>query len=106
MSSLYLAPESRLSNRLNGATAPAEVQSVVNRLNSLLETLEKTFHCERAFSANVSHEVRTPVAGLRSTIEVALSRPRQVEEYARALGEYFAICAVVNNLRHGDAHSF
>ena len=50
--------------------APKELQTILHALNGLLERLQNTFERERRFSSNVAHELRTPVAELRSACEV------------------------------------
>lgn len=72
---------------------PAEMAPVAERLNDLLRRLEAAFLRERAFSADVAHELRTPLAGMRCTLEVALTRPRQAEEYRQAVSECLEIVA-------------
>lgn len=84
-----------LGQRLDSAKAPLEIRVVFDRLNDLLDRLAETFRRERAFSANVAHELRTPLAGLRSIIDVALARPRSTDEYAVALAECLTICLQV-----------
>jgi signal transduction histidine kinase len=61
-----------LSSRLDVGEAPVEVAPVGERLNELLDRVEQALERERAFSADVAHELRTPLAGLRATIDVAL----------------------------------
>jgi two-component system sensor histidine kinase QseC len=94
--------EGNLSVRVDAANAPAEVSAVVECLNRLLARLEAAFERERAFSANVAHELNTPLAGLRSTLEVARSRPREPADYQKTLDDCLAICvqteAIVANL--------
>ena len=51
---------------------PAELRPIAQRLNELLLRLEKAFSRERRFTADVAHELRTPIAELRSMAEVAL----------------------------------
>ncbi len=50
------------------------------------------FERERAFSAEVAHELRTPIAGLLSTIEVCLRQPRKPDDYRDSLRTCRAIC--------------
>lgn len=51
---------------------PAELRPIAQRLNELLLRLENAFSRERRFTADVAHELRTPIAELRSMAEVAL----------------------------------
>ncbi|MCH7725865.1 MAG: hypothetical protein IH991_05200 [Planctomycetes bacterium] len=94
--------DSSLSARLDASHAPTEVRSVIDRLNDLLSRIDDSFQRERAFSANLAHELRTPLAGLRTTLEVALTKPRQPQEYRRTLDECLDIYkqteGVVENL--------
>ncbi len=74
-----------LSARLAEADVPAELGPVIVRLNELLARLETAFAREKAFSADVAHELRTPLAGLRANLEVTLSRPREAADYRQTL---------------------
>jgi two-component system sensor histidine kinase QseC len=51
---------------------PSELQPICRRLNDSLERLMKAFQRERRFTADVAHELRTPIAELRSLADVAL----------------------------------
>ncbi|MBM4019345.1 MAG: HAMP domain-containing protein [Planctomycetes bacterium] len=77
--------EDDLSARLPAQRTVAEVVPVVERLNELLGRLQEAFRRERTLTADVAHELRTPLAGMRSTIDVALSRSRAPREYEQAL---------------------
>lgn len=80
-----------LTKRLDAADAPAELRGVVTRLNELLERLALAFERERDLTAELAHELRTPLAGIRSTIEVALDRERPAERYRASLVDVLAI---------------
>lgn len=69
----------------------AEIEPIKNRLNDLLARLEVSFNRERRFTADVAHELRTPLAGIRSTLEVTLARIRDVNEYQASLSDCLAI---------------
>jgi two-component system sensor histidine kinase QseC len=61
------------------ADAPAELASTIAHLNALLARLGESFERERTFSANLAHELRTPLAELRAVTDVALKWP---DDYA------------------------
>jgi len=79
--------ENDLAARVGDAPVPAEILPIKDRLNGLLSRLEKAFDSERRITADVAHELRTPLAGIRATIEVALGRKRGGAEYRSALSE-------------------
>jgi len=74
--------ENDLSVRLSVPTVPEELEPVVEKLNALLSRLESAFAREKAFTADVAHELRTPLAALLTTFEVCRSRPRDESFYS------------------------
>ncbi len=80
-----------LQRRVAAGGMPAEMLPVAEKLNHLLSRLQDAFERERCFTADVAHEMRTPLAGLRSTIEVCLHRSRPAPEYRDALAECLSI---------------
>ncbi|MEQ1860204.1 MAG: ATP-binding protein [Chthoniobacteraceae bacterium] len=66
-----------LRERLREEDVPEEISPVVARLNQLLARLEQSFERERRFSGDLAHELRTPLAAIRSTGEVAAKWPEQ-----------------------------
>jgi len=83
--------EDDLTARINTNSIPTEIVPIGNRLNELLSRLEEAFERERRFTADVAHELRTPLAGLRSTIEVTLMRARDRHEYQAVISDCLAI---------------
>lgn len=65
----------KLHFRFGTAGLPSELRSICERLNDLLSRLEASFTRERCFSADVAHELRTPITELRSLAEIALKWP-------------------------------
>ena len=64
-----------LTTRFSTGALPVELLPIAGRLNELLARLEISFERERRFSADVAHELRTPLAELRSLAECALKWP-------------------------------
>lgn len=66
---------------------PIELQPIARRLNDLLARLESSFERERRFSADLAHELRTPISELRSLAEVELAWPEggETEKYRDVL---------------------
>ena len=58
---------------------PQELRPITGRLNDLLARLEASFERERRFSADLAHELRTPLAELRSLAECTLKWPEARE---------------------------
>lgn len=77
---------------------PAELRPICNRLNGAVDRLGRSFDRERRFNADIAHELRTPLAGLQSTIEVALARPRDTAEYSLALRDCLSITETMQRL--------
>ncbi len=75
-----------LHERLQTTGLPAELCALANTFNEMLDRLKESFTRLSRFSADIAHELRTPVNNLRGEVEVALSRPRRVEEYRETLG--------------------
>ncbi|MGC9259203.1 MAG: ATP-binding protein [Phycisphaerae bacterium] len=80
-----------LKDRISTENIPCELFPIVDRLNKLLQRVEAAVIREKALSADMAHELRTPLAGLRTAAEVALTRPRSPEEYQRTLRQSLEI---------------
>jgi two-component system OmpR family sensor kinase len=79
-----------------------EIASLTGAINALLERVEQAASTERRFVADAAHELRTPLTVLRTELEIAVSRERNADEYARslksALGETVSLCALADDL--------
>lgn len=62
-----------------------ELRLLAETINAMLERIEKAFRRLVQFTADASHELRSPVALMRTTAEVALRRPRDDAGYREAL---------------------
>lgn len=86
--------ESSLDLRLtHEGKQSVETAPIVNQLNHLLERLQSAFEREKRFSANVAHELRTPLSELRSLAEVGRMLPEdreQIDEFFDDVGEISA----------------
>ncbi len=74
-----------LAHRVAVPHAPSELEPVVNRLNDLLARLQSAFERERALTADIAHELRTPLAGICTTLELSLTRPRDEASYRQTM---------------------
>jgi|SRR5579875_758460 two-component system heavy metal sensor histidine kinase CusS len=77
---------STLHERIQAAGYPVELAALANTFNAMLDRLEDSFSRLSDFSADIAHELRTPVNNIRGEAEVALARARSVEEYREVLG--------------------
>ena len=55
--------------RLSQQNVPTEIRPLIQAVNSAFDRLEQGLNAQRDFSSNVAHEVRTPLAVLRSSID-------------------------------------
>jgi signal transduction histidine kinase len=64
---------------------PGELAGLADAFNRTLERAEAASQRERRFALHAAHELRTPIAGIRSTLEQALSRPRGGDDLTRRI---------------------
>jgi signal transduction histidine kinase len=76
-----------LGEKLELADPPRELQPLVAHLDDLRGRLARSFERERRFSSDVAHELRTPIAELRTLSEVALRFPPEGIQNAEFYGD-------------------
>jgi two-component system, OmpR family, heavy metal sensor histidine kinase CusS len=74
-----------LSRRLEKLSTGDELQRLSDTLNEMLDRIELAFHRVTEFTADASHELRTPISLVRTEAELALRRSRGEAEYKEAL---------------------
>ena len=92
----------RLDERVPPSDWPRELQPVAIAFDAMLDRLQDSFTRLSQFSADLAHELRTPLANIRGEAEVALNRPRTPNEYQAVIESNIAECArlagIIDNL--------
>ncbi|HSV61874.1 MAG TPA: histidine kinase dimerization/phospho-acceptor domain-containing protein, partial [Chthoniobacterales bacterium] len=92
----------QLHERVAAVGWPRELQPLAVAFDDMLARLEDSFVRLSQFSADIAHELRTPVGNIRGEAEVALTRSRSAEEYREVIESTIAECQhlgqIVDNL--------
>lgn len=92
----------RLQERVPLGSWPDELQPLAVGFNKMLARLEDSFTRLSQFSADLAHELRTPIAILRGEAESILTRPRNADEYREviesSLEELQRLSGMIDNL--------
>jgi len=92
----------QLAERLAIDDAPLEVRDHVEAFNGISSWAMAAFQRLGDYSADIAHELRTPISNLMTQTQVALSRPRTTEAYqdilASNLEEYERIARMVSDM--------
>ncbi|XHF39191.1 heavy metal sensor histidine kinase [Metapseudomonas boanensis] len=76
---------SSLTTRLTEDGVPQELVELAGAFNAMLARLDDGFQRLSAFSADIAHELRTPLSNLLTQTQVTLSHPRRADEYRETL---------------------
>jgi heavy metal sensor kinase len=74
-----------LSQRIRIKRANDELGRLASTFNEMIAKLEESFREVKRFTADASHELKTPLTILRGEVEVGLKRKRTLKEYQRIL---------------------
>jgi signal transduction histidine kinase len=92
------------AERIGPVGSTAECSQLREAINGMLDRLAEGLEREHRFASTAAHELRTPLAQLRTTIEVALRRDRDASEYRAALSETLADVERLQKLVLGLLH--
>ena len=91
-----------LNERVAAANWPRELQPLAIAFDEMLKRLDDSFTRLSQFSADLAHELRTPIANMLGEAQVALSRDRSSAEYRETIestiGECERLSGIVDNL--------
>lgn len=75
----------RLHSRMSSENTPVELQQLSDAYNAMLDRLAEGYQRLTQFSADLAHEIRTPVGSLMGHCQVALRQVRSADEYQALL---------------------
>ncbi len=75
----------RLDDRIDTRNLPVELEALADEFNGMMARLEDAFRRLSDFSADIAHELRTPISNLMMETQVALTRARSAEAYREVL---------------------
>jgi two-component system, OmpR family, heavy metal sensor histidine kinase CusS len=91
-----------LKERVTPADWPRELQPLAIAFDDMLKRLDESFTRLSQFSADLAHELRTPIANVMGEAQVALTRDRTAAEYRETIestiGECERLSRIVDNL--------
>lgn len=91
-----------LNVRLDPVRVPIELEQLVISFNSMISRIEDVFTRQANFSADIAHEIRTPITNLVTQTEIALSQQRTEKELEdvlySSLEEYHRMAKMVSDM--------
>jgi two-component system heavy metal sensor histidine kinase CusS len=90
-----------LKERIVGDGLPSELALLAATFNRMLADLEDAFARLSTFSADLAHELRTPVNNMRGELEVALGRSRSPADYKATLESALEECVRLTHMLDG-----
>jgi two-component system heavy metal sensor histidine kinase CusS len=78
-----------LSLRIDQRKAPQELEALILQFNAMLDRLERGFTHLKQVSADMAHDLRTPIGNMLGQIEVGLGKTRDMDYYQRLMGSNY-----------------
>lgn len=101
-SEMKIITSDNLDRKVKTIKGNDEIADLGKSFNSLLDRISEAFKREQQFIGDVAHELKTPLATLRSTLEIARERKRSTEEYEttidQAINETAHISSTLTNI--------
>lgn len=100
----YIASKTRsitsenLNERLKGRATGDEMDELIQTINEMIARLESSFKRMTEFTADASHELKTPICALKGEAEVLLSKARTIEEYQEGLAQFIERLDYMNRM--------
>lgn len=92
----------KLHLRVDTNQVPIELVDLVSAFNDMLQRIEDEFNKLSHFSADIAHELRTPITNIMTQTQVSLGQVRSTEEYQEILysnlEEYEHMAAMINDM--------
>jgi two-component system heavy metal sensor histidine kinase CusS len=92
----------KLNLRLDPDSVPSDLYELVTSFNSMLSRMDDMFQRLSNFSADIAHELRTPITNLTTQTQVSLGKTRGTEEYREILysnlEEYERMARMINDM--------
>jgi two-component system heavy metal sensor histidine kinase CusS len=87
-----------LNERIAATNLPEELAELAETFNEMLDRLEEAFGRLARFSADIAHELRTPIARLRGEAEVTLNKLRSPDEYREVVSSFLEECVRLSRM--------
>ncbi len=88
--------------RVDANQVPIELVDLVSAFNDMLQRIEDEFNKLSHFSADIAHELRTPITNIMTQTQVSLGQERSTDEYQEILysnlEEYERMAAMINDM--------
>lgn len=87
--------------RLKELDSSDEIAELTSTFNQMLNRLETAFEIQNNFISNASHELRTPLTAIVGEADLALAKPRSIEEYQQSLQQIILQAEKLQQLTKG-----